>query len=384
MELGPLTEACQLMGNPQSAFPSAHISGTNGKGSTAAFLDAILEENGFSVGLFTSPHLVDIRERIQINRNLIPQDTLCAIADRIRDILPDERALSYFEFLTLAAFIYFKDNKVDIAVFETGLGGRLDATNVIEPKVAVITPISFDHVIHLGSTLKDIASEKCGIIKRSVPTVVAYQVPEVMDVIRRFCDDVGSPLCLATPDEIASPLGLAGDHQRQNAACAVEAAGLLSEAGFRIREVACALAKTSWPGRLEVVSDAPRIILDGAHNVAGAESLASYLGGKVQRERAVLLLGILSDKDLKGIVRPLAPLFREVVCARAPSERAASPKDIAAAVRSSGARTRIEQDVLSKALPRILKTMDNSDTLVVSGSLTMVGAAKEFFGQRGK
>lgn len=378
LELGPLLEACHLMSDPQEAFPSIHISGTNGKGSTAAFLEAILRASGFRVGLFTSPHLVDVRERLQVDRLLIPPEALSAVAQRIRDSLPDDRMLSYFEFLTLASFLFFGDEKVDISIFETGLGGRLDATNVITPRVAVLTPISFDHVWHLGRTLKDIATEKCGIIKRGVPTVVAYQPPEVMVVVRRFCDDIGSPLCLATPDEITTPLGLAGEHQRQNAACAVEAAHLLSPSGFRLRGVLQALEGTGWPGRLETVWEQPRVILDGAHNVAGAEMLASYIRQTIPRDRAVLILGVLAEKDLAGIVRPLAPLFREVVCVKPPSDRAASPKDLSAAARSSGAQVRIGDD-LDAALAAALRDLQKEDTVVVSGSLTMVGGAKKYF-----
>lgn len=378
LELGPLLEACHLMYDPQEAFPSIHISGTNGKGSTAAFLEAILRASGFRVGLFTSPHLVDVRERFQVDRRMISPEALSAVAQRIRDSLPDDRMLSYFEFLTLASFLFFGDEKVDIAIFETGLGGRLDATNVITPRVAVLTPISFDHVQHLGRTLKDIATEKCGIIKRGVPTVVAYQPPEVMAVVRRFCDDIGSPLCLATPDEITTPLGLAGEHQRQNAACAVEAAHLLSPSGFRLRGVLQALEGTGWPGRLETVWEQPRVILDGAHNVAGAEMLASYIRQTIPRDRAVLILGVLAEKDLAGIVRPLAPLFREVVCVKPPSDRAASPKDLSAAARSSGAQVRIGDD-LDAALAAALRDLQKEDTVVVSGSLTMVGGAKKYF-----
>lgn len=378
MELGPLNEACQIMGRPQDQFSAVHISGTNGKGSTAAFLASILEESGYRVGLFTSPHLVDVRERIQVNRQMISPDDFMQLVDKIRGALSEDRMLSYFEFLTMAAFLDFGDKKVDIAIFETGLGGRLDATNLVNPVVTIITPVSVDHVKHLGRTLTDIAAEKCGIIKRGVPNVVAYQPPEVMAVVRRVCDNIGSPLCLAAPDEIKTPLGLAGDHQRQNAACAVEAAHILGQSNFNIRGIDDALAKASWPGRLETVLTAPRVILDGAHNVAGAESLASYVRGNIMREKAVLLLGVLADKDVAGIVRPLAPLFREVICTRSPSARTASPKDLAAAARSSGASVSIEGDA-SSALRKLMTRLSADDTLVVSGSLTVVGEATSYF-----
>ncbi len=378
LELGPLSEACHILRRPQDAFQTVHISGTNGKGSTAAFLERILRSSGYRVGLLTSPHLIDVRERIRINGEMLDRDRFVEVITQLRDELPDERMLSYFEIITLASFIVFRDQGVDVAVIETGLGGRLDATNVVSPKVAVITPISEDHTHHLGRTLTEIAREKSGIIKRGVPTVVAYQPPDVMEVIRRTCNDVGSPLCLATPDEIASPLGLAGEHQRQNAACAVEAAHLLGQSGMHIEGIEAALAATQWPGRLETVQLKPHVILDAAHNVAGAESLATYVRKEFQREKAVLLLGVLADKDVAGIIRPLAPLFREVVCVEAPSNRTASPKDLAAAARSSGTKITIAKDVLT-ALAETIATLAEDDALVVSGSLTVVGAAKEYF-----
>lgn len=379
MELGPLSEICHSLDDPQDGFPSVHIGGTNGKGSTSAFLTDVMAVNDYRVGLYTSPHLVDVRERIQVNRNLISKDDFACVMSRIRGSLPNESMLSYFEIICLASFIYFKEQKVDIAIYEVGLGGRLDATNVLTPKVSIITPISFDHMQHLGVTLQEIAREKCGIIKRGVPTVVAYQVPEVMDAIRHACDDVGSPLCLATPDEVDFPLGLPGEHQRQNAACAMEAAHLLASSGFKIENISGAMAGTKWPCRLETVCSNPHVILDAAHNVAGAESLASYVRSNIPKEKAVLLLGVLADKDVAGIVRSLAPQFREIICVKAPSERAASPKDIAAAARSSGIRIKIEKGAAAATIRNLLKTIGKEDTLVISGSLTVVGEAKGYF-----
>lgn len=380
MELGPVTEAAHLLGNPQEAFPVIHISGTNGKGSTAAFLSSIFETSGYRVGLYTSPHLVDVRERIRVNGEAIDEETFAGLTARLRAALPDERMLSYFEFLTLAAAMHFRDVDVNAAIFETGLGGRLDATNIVHPKVAIITPISFDHTRHLGSTLKDIAEEKCGIITRGSPTVVAYQPPEVMEVVRRYCDDVGSPLCLATPDEIRTPLGLAGEHQRQNAACAVEAAQLLEGAGLKVARVDEALAAATWPGRLETIHQSPRVVLDAAHNVAGAEALASYIRSEFPRERVVLMLGAMADKDIGGMVRALAPLVREVLCVRADTPRAASPKDLAALVRSSGTTVEV-LDAIPAALDDRLARLAKEDALVVAGSLHVIGEAKAYFSE---
>ncbi len=378
MELGPMVEACSLLGAPQNAYPTVHIGGTNGKGSTAAFLEAILRKNGYVVGMSTSPHLVDVRERIRVDGEMIGELDLARLVERLRSELPDEYYLSFFEFVTLLGFIYFKERRVDIAVIETGLGGRLDATNVVEPRVAVLTSISVDHQHHLGDTLKDITAEKCGIIKRGVPSVSALQPDEVMVEIRRWCDDVGSPLVIADPRDITTELGLAGDHQRQNAACAVETAHVLSDAGFRIERIPEALARTRWAGRLETLRREPTVLIDGAHNLAGAESLARYVSTTIPRNNAVLMLGILEGKDIAGMCRALVPLFREVVCVRAPSDRAASPKDLAANARAFGAKVEIADDV-AEAMNGLMSTLKPTDTLVVSGSLHTVGAVRNMF-----
>ncbi len=378
LELGPISEACSTCRNPQFAYPTVHIAGTNGKGSTAAFLTSILIYSGYKVGLFTSPHLVDVRERIRINMEPISEADFALFTEKIHDMLPHEKALTYFEFLTFMSFLYFKDKKVDIAVIETGLGGRLDATNVVSPLVAIITPIALDHKQHLGDTLTKIAEEKCGIIKRGVPTVVAQQEPEVMSIIRRWCDEMGSPLCIANPDEITQPLGLKGKHQLQNAACAVEAALLLSNSKFQIRNIDEALFATKWAGRIEIVNESPCVILDGAHNPHGAEALASFISEEIDKKHAVLMLGVMADKDIKGICRPLVPVVREVICIKAPTKRGASPKDIAAMARSFGAIVHYEDDI-STAISKWMKKLDASDTLIISGSLATAGEAKKYF-----
>lgn len=378
LKLDSITAACELFDNPRFAFPAVHIAGTNGKGSTATFLNSILIHSGHKVGLYTSPHLVDVRERIQINSVPISEADFTRLTKDVLGKLPNDKFLTYFEFITLIAFIYFREKKVDIAVIETGLGGRLDATNVIEPLVSIITPISFDHRAHLGSTLAEIANEKCGIIKRGVPTVVANQTPEVMNVIRKWCDEMGSPLCAASPDEILSPLGLLGGHQKQNAACAVEAANLLSSSKFKIDNIKEALLAARWPGRIEVVKESPRVILDGAHNLAGAAVLADYISKEIKKDKAILMLGIMADKDVGGICRSLAPFVREIVCVKTPSKRGASPKDIAATARSFGVVVHCEDDV-KKALTKWIKKINKEDTLIVSGSLATVGEAKKYF-----
>lgn len=377
-ELGPIIEACRIFDEPGFAYPTVHIAGTNGKGSTASFISSIFTHSGYNVGMYTSPHLVDTRERIQVNGKMISEKDFARLTDLIRSKLTKEIHLTYFEFLTLISFLYFREKKVDLAVFETGMGGRLDATNVILPGVVVITPISIDHSHHLGNSLAEIANEKCGIIKRGVPTVVAEQEKEVMDVIRRWCDEMGSPLCVASARDITQPLGMEGLHQRQNASCAIEAAELLSGTKFKIKNLNKALLETKWAGRIETVNNSPRIILDGAHNPGGAKVLADYITSNINKEEAVMLLGIFADKDIKEICRLLVPTVREIVCIRAPSERAASPKDIAAVARSFGAKVYCEEN-LSDSIKKWMGKIKPSDTLIITGSLSVVGEARRYF-----
>jgi len=376
MELGPMTEACHLFSQPQRSYPTVHISGTNGKGSTAAFLESILRENGYRVGLLTSPHLNDVRERIRIVGEMISKEDMLRLTELIRGHLPDDYYLSFFEFITLLGFLYFKEREIDVAVIETGLGGRLDATNVLDPKVAVITSISIDHQHHLGGTLKEITAEKCGIVKRGIPTVSAVQPEESMLEIRRWCDDIASPLFMADPREITTELGLKGEHQRQNAACAVETAQLLSDAGFTLKNMPAALAHTKWAGRLEVLQANPTVLIDGAHNLAGAESLARYISTTVPRDDAVLMLGVVQGKDIAGMCRALVPLFREVICVPAPTDRTASPKDVAAIARPFGANVHMADDI-EGALKEWMPKLKKSDTLVISGSLHTIGAVRD-------
>ncbi|PIR24651.1 MAG: hypothetical protein COX62_05780 [Deltaproteobacteria bacterium CG_4_10_14_0_2_um_filter_43_8] len=380
MELEPLREICSLCENPQRSFSTVHICGTNGKGSTAAFLTSLLMKNKYKVGLYTSPHLVSPEERIQINRECISSSDFARLTQFIQSKLSDEMYLSYFEFMTLMSFIHFKEKKVNLAVYETGLGGRLDATNVIEPLVAIITPISFDHMHHLGKTLEEIAKEKCGIIKRAVPTVTALQDEKVMRVIRRSCDDMGSPLFIASPDKVKSPLGLLGEHQKQNAACALEAAEILSDLAYTIDHKEEALLNTTWSGRLEIVQKNPCVIIDGAHNEAGAKVLSQYLKTHFSPQRVVLATSIFADKDAKGMLRHIAPCVRELHCLELVAERASSPKDLASLARLFHTKVlSYEGKPANEALKGIAANLKKDEVLVIAGSLSLVGEVRKMF-----
>lgn len=420
IELGleRIVSVCEALGHPEKRFPCIIVAGTNGKGSTCAFLESLLRHGGLRVGLYTSPHLVDVRERMQINREMISEEefgklvkqTVChceppkgarqsrenkcviGIASPPQAARNDVR-LTYFEFLTAMAFQYFAEKRVGIAVLEVGLGGRFDATNIVTPLVSVITRIGIDHQKYLGDTIEKIAFEKCGIIKQGVPVVTVDQDTAAMEVIRRTAEEKGCMLHVVSPHEIKWPLGLAGRHQLENAALAVRATEMVLPLCTRPPEVwrkgelegvdtAAALSSTTWPGRLEIVSQNPLVILDGAHNPNGAESLSCYLKENHRDKRKIILIGIVADKDIEGIIKPLAKIADEWVITKPCTERAAEVCDIANAIKEiaspRNARLAMTTDVPS-AIRQTLRSMRPKDLLVITGSLYTIGEAKKFF-----
>ncbi|MBI4124654.1 MAG: bifunctional folylpolyglutamate synthase/dihydrofolate synthase [Deltaproteobacteria bacterium] len=362
--LEPMREACQLLGNPQSDFTVVHIAGTNGKGSTAAFLNAILQRAGYSVGLITSPHLIDVTERIQINRQPVSWEALWEIIAKIRNTLPEDDFLSYFEMMTLAGFEYFSQMGVDIAVVETGMGGRLDATNVVTPQAAVLTSISHDHEKYLGETLMQIAQEKCGILKRDCQVISAPQSEEVAFVIEEHCRELGLELSWADPEKITFALGLKGEHQKINAACALTAGQVLL-ADDLIAEVAeAALRKAAWPGRLQYLRD--NFLVDCAHNLGGMRTLADYLQAAHAGQKIHFLLGALADKNWQTMFEPIIPLANRFTCVTPTSGRALPAASLAEYLkRYEKPATCLERLTLPEAEPEEL--------LVATGSLYMIG-----------
>ena len=413
-----------FLGDPQDRFPSVLIAGTNGKGSVAAFCESVLRTRGYRTGLYTSPHLVRIRERIRIGgREIVPADLarltvtvkeavgrLLAGTVRNSRRLKLERHPTYFEMVTAMAFLYFAEKEVEIAILEVGLGGRLDATNVVDPIVSVITPVGYDHQASLGSDLKAIAREKAGIVKPRRPTgpqrerqlavVCSRQEEEVLEVIRKQCRTAGArwlPVfqhlerrrvahrleestlevhpVLGTRLKLRVPLP--GSHQVGNALTAVRTLEVLHGSGFALQPEAIerGIARTRWPGRLEVLPGRPRVLLDGAHNPAAAESLARHVRTFLPREQVVLIYGSLRDKDIPGVFSLLSPLAREVVLTRPDSDRGEAPRDIVRNGWTGGhpvrCRDRLED---AWALARSLARAE--DTLLVAGSLYLVGDFK--------
>ncbi len=357
----------ESLDNPQDKFNIIHVAGTNGKGSTAAVTASILLKAGYKVGLYTSPHLVRFNERIRIDGKEIPNKKIAELVERVRDRGHGSEAMgqnyTFFEFATAMAFLYFAEEKVDFAVMEVGLGGRLDATNVGRPLVSIITNIAKDHEAMLGNRIEDIAFEKGGIIKRGGILISAETKPTALNILKAECkrkmakfyrlkrdffiDDSNKEVRSLSPNVSIGDqkpeagnftfkgrrwiydglkMNLLGRHQYLNAACALAALEILEEKGFRISEssVRKGLQGVFWPGRLECISKKPLIVLDCAHNPAGAAVLRDALENRFNYKRLFLVLGIMADKDIKGILSRLAPIADMVILTRPQLERAAS------------------------------------------------------------
>jgi dihydrofolate synthase/folylpolyglutamate synthase len=304
-----------------------HVAGTNGKGSVCAMIDSICRAHGYGTGLFISPHLVTFRERIRVSGGMISEDAVADGLTTIRNLTSDwDPHPTFFEVTTALALKHFRESKIDIAILETGLGGRLDATNAVQSDVSVITPIALDHEKWLGHTLAEIAGEKAGIIKPGVPVVSASQQPEAEKVIRARAAEYGSPVQFVNETYHRSPLALRGEHQKQNAAVAIAA---IHGAKIELSEKAIVrgLATVEWPARFQKWDE--RTLIDGAHNPGAARILAQTWREVFGDQKATLVIAVLSDKDLRGICEALAPIADSVLLPTIRSERAAPPEGLA-------------------------------------------------------
>ncbi|MBL9171197.1 MAG: bifunctional folylpolyglutamate synthase/dihydrofolate synthase [Verrucomicrobiales bacterium] len=387
MRLG-LERTVQLaaeLGSPQERLRFIHVAGTNGKGSTCAFLESMYRASGLKVGLFTSPHLVHFGERIQINRRLLPEAAVVDLLNRIRPALtklsePDHP--TFFEVVTLMALLHFADERCDVVVWETGLGGRLDATNIVTPLASVITRIGLDHQQWLGDTVAKIAAEKAGIIKPAIPCVSAPQQPEVELVLREVCRLKSAPLRLLTTETAESPglhgvqLPLPGPHQRQNASVALATVETLNhQLPVSLAARKQGLEQTTWPGRFQRVASPRTIhILDGAHNADGAQVLRDTLESEYPGQQAVFVLGVLKDKAWETMIEVLLPLMKRLVLVRVDSNRTATPDELEPFCRSRAPQLRIEKaDTVAAAL----RSTRDAELSVIAGSLYLVGQALE-------
>jgi len=349
-----------------------HVAGTNGKGSVCAMLAAIGVAMGRRTGLYTSPHLVSFRERIRLGPNRIPEDQVAGGLVMIKEsVAAWNHAPTFFEVTTALALSWFQTQRAEIVVLETGMGGRLDATNVVIPSVSVLTPIGFDHMQYLGGTLAEIAGEKAGIIKPGVPAISAPQLPDAERVLREKAAAAGAPLTfIQQPVGDDWPLALPGPHQRWNAALAFAA---LIEAGFRPEPhiVRDAFATVEWPGRFQRVGD--RLVIDGAHNPPAAVQLAETWRGEFGDERAVLILGMLADKDVAGVVAALAPIVARIICVPVRSPRALPPADLARVIRDNAPGVPV---TVGESLgPALDAAQTAGGRILVSGSLFLAGQA---------
>ena len=389
--LANMAALCDALGHPERACPSILIGGTNGKGSVAAMVDGALRAQGYATGRYTSPHLHRLEERFTIDGREVETDRLEASAVRVRAVVDRllasgrlEALPTFFESTTAVAFDLFRDARVDAAVLEVGLGGRLDATNVVTPVATAIVSIDFDHQAQLGDTLPSIAAEKAGIIKPGVPVVCGVMPAEAMDVVAQTAAGRGAPLIAVEGDEAlaarvaAIPLSLPGAHQRLNAAVALRLLEILDgdvRHGLRVSDAArqAGLATARWPGRLETVAYRGRpVLLDAAHNPAGARALASYLRGAAPAG-VTLVFGAMKDKAVAEMLRELAPVVRTAVCTTAPSPRAMEATDLLVLARAQG----LEALIVDDPLTAVDRACLSPDPVVVAGSIFLIGAVRE-------
>ncbi len=417
-DLSRIERLLALLDSPHRKLKVVHVAGSKGKGSTSAMIASVLQAAGYRVGLYTSPHLHTFRERIRINQQLIAHLEVAELIEELQPYADQVEGITTFEVITVLAFLYFFRKAVDIAVLEVGLGGRLDATNVVIPEVSVITSLSYDHTHLLGNTLAQIAREKAGIIKAGVPVVTSPQPAEAMQVIRAVCQDKNAPLTQVEnewswsqtgfdwngqsfrlcprrqEDQTAQPatgsrlaagnacldvwLPLLGAHQILNAATAVTVLDLLRLRGWRIAtpDILLGLRCVRWPGRLEILSQQPLIIVDSAHNADSAQKLVlalkEYFGGRP----IVLIFGASSDKDIEGMLREFVPHVKRIIFTRAAHPRAANPAQLCALAAALGGQGDVTANV-DEALDLALKVAAPADLICAAGSVFIAANLRE-------
>jgi dihydrofolate synthase / folylpolyglutamate synthase len=359
----------EAFASPKTSGKVIHVAGTNGKGSVCAMIDSICRAQGYRTGLFTSPHLMTFRERIRVNGEMISEDAVADGLITIRNLVADwDPHPTFFEVTTALALNCFFEANIDVVILETGIGGRLDATNAFPSDVSVITQIDFDHEEWLGNTLTEIASEKAGIIKPGIPVVCARQRPEAEKVIRARAAEREAPLQFVTESYDGSPVALRGHHQKQNAAVAIAA---IHAAQIHIDDKATArgLASIEWPARFQKWDE--RTIIDGAHNPAAACMLAETWREVFDDQKATLVLAILSDKNLRGICEALAPITDSVVLPRILSERAALPEELAKIL--STLTPPLPYSITSSVGEALSLARAKRNPIVITGSLHFAG-----------
>ena len=399
-------ELLELMGNPQNKLKFIHVAGTNGKGSVCACLSEVLSQAGYKTGMYTSPHLMRINERFKIDGKDIDDREFAALITKVRDITESmSEQASQFEVLTAAAFEYFYKEGCDIVILETGLGGRLDSTNVINaPEVTLITTIDMDHTAELGDTIEKIALEKAGIIKRGTKVVVDGRNTSVMHVFEKACKEQGCKLIISEIEKIENlrvsleqskfdykdikdiDLSLTGLYQPGNAILAVEGIKILTEKGFKINDedIKAALKKVHWQARFEIMDKDPYFIIDGSHNPAGVSETVKSIKAYFSDKKIRFIIGILSDKNIDEILTDIKPLAKEVAVITPPSSRACKAEDMIKLVEEKISVSNRAFESIKEAVDYMLDSAKKDDIICAMGSLYSVGELKKAFYEHGR
>ncbi len=393
------------LGTPQNAYPTVHIAGTKGKGSVSVMMAQTVQAAGLKTGLYTSPHLHTYRERMQINRKPIARERMANLIEEMKPTVDAIPGITTFEVTTALAFLYFQREEVDLAVMEVGLGGRLDATNVIQPEISIITSLSLDHTYLLGDTLAEIAAEKGGIIKQGVPVVSAPQVPSALEVLEEIAEAHDAPISVVgrdwtweagerklqsqivdiqhrpdpSPFDGSYEVGLIGNFQQENATVAVAAAATLSQSGHpwaSPETINQGLREASWPGRLEVLSGNPPVVVDSAHNPYSAKALVDSLETWFPGTRWLLIYGASNDKDIQGMLEALLPHSEYVIVTRSYHPRAAAPYNLADLCAEIGHGAEIAVDP-TKAFAQACAHLERGMGIIATGSIFLVADIRE-------
>ncbi|MFC1826298.1 bifunctional folylpolyglutamate synthase/dihydrofolate synthase [Thermodesulfobacteriota bacterium] len=397
LELATIRAILKGLGNPQDRIAFIHVAGTNGKGSIASTLATILHLSGLNVGLYTSPHLVRFNERICINGLPISDENVVISYEAVKRVHHGTREPTFFEFSTAMAFYEFGRQKVDWAVIETGMGGRFDATNIINPALSIITNISVEHKMYLGNTITQIAGEKGGIIKKNTPVITGVKQKNAIAVLKTLAESQAAPFYRFGEafrirrnqnktfnyygiENIWRHMqtGLIGRHQVDNAAIVLAACEVLnkSHADLSLSKIRKGLVQNIWPGRLEIVSKSPLVILDGAHNFIAARNLAKFLSENLANQNITLVIGILDDKPYASMLQSLLPLCNRVIITAPKNDRALPPATLCAIAKQTVPDTTIIPDV-ENAVKHAIETASRNDVVCIAGSLYVVGEAKE-------